>query len=153
MKQKSIICDLDGTLCDTSKRQHFVKTKPKDWLSFYRNIPYDEIHEWCYELIFAMFHRGYHIIFVSGRSEENREMTLEWLLEKLNEANMRMLRPSLFMRKAGDYRKDSIVKNEIYETYIKDKYDVLFCVDDRPSVCRMWRSIGLTVLQCNDVEF
>lgn len=171
IKTRAIICDLDGTLCNCEHRRHFLrpvvtetnrdfpiettpKPKPKkDWKNFNANIPYDTMNEWCFELIFAMFHKGYHIIFVSGRSEDNREITLEWLLEKLNEANMRMVRPSLFMRKEKDNRKDSIVKKEIYETHIKDKYDVLFCIDDRQQVVDTWRELGLVCLQCAPGNF
>jgi phosphoglycolate phosphatase-like HAD superfamily hydrolase len=155
IKIKAIICDLDGTLCDTSKRVHFVRVPKgikKDWKNFNKNISYDEIHEWCYELIFAMFFRGFHVIFTSGRSDEFKGITLEWLVDKFNEDNMRMLRPSLFMRKAGDSRRDDIVKTEIYKQFIEPKYDVLFAIDDRPSVCRAWRSLGIQVLQCGKGE-
>jgi hypothetical protein len=57
------------------------------------------------------------------------------------------------MRKSGDYRKDYEVKKEIYETYIKDKFNVLCVLDDRQSVVDMWRSLGLTCLQVNYGDF
>jgi len=60
----------------------------------------------------------------------------------------------LIMRVTDDKRKDTLVKHEIFEKYIKDKYNVLCVIDDRPSVCRMWRyEIGLPVFQVNDKEF
>jgi hypothetical protein len=51
------------------------------------------------------------------------------------------------MRRSGDNRCDSIVKEEIYNDYIKDKYNVLAVFDDRDRVCDMWRRIGLLCLQ------
>ena len=53
-KHKIIICDLDGTLCNTDNRKHFMEQKPKDWKSFYAGIPNDPINRWCYELIGRM---------------------------------------------------------------------------------------------------
>ena len=56
----------------------------------------------------------------------------------------------LVMRKTGDYRKDSIVKREMFEEHIEGKYNVLFVLDDRNQVVDMWRKeLGLTCLQCN----
>jgi hypothetical protein len=60
------------------------------------------------------------------------------------------------MRKAGDGRKDTIVKKEMFLELVHPNYNVEFIVDDRPSVCRMWREeIGLKVLQVGDphIEF
>jgi hypothetical protein len=49
----------------------------------------------------------------------------------------------LYMRKTDDYRDDTIVKRELYENYIKDKFNVVAVFDDRPKVLRMWRKLGL----------
>lgn len=172
MKQRAIICDLDGTLFDCSNRLHFVNPsepgpdimtpegltlrpvkKKKDWKNFYANIPQDTINEWCREMIFAMFFKNYHIIFCSGRPDNYREVTLEGLFKGIGPENMRMVRPSLFMRKAGDFRADNIVKTEIYKEFIEPKYDVLFCIDDRQQVVDAWRELGLTCLQCAKGNF
>jgi hypothetical protein len=57
------------------------------------------------------------------------------------------------MRKKGDFRKDSVVKKEIYEKYIKDNFNILFCLDDRNQVVNMWREIGIKCLQVQDGDF
>lgn len=57
------------------------------------------------------------------------------------------------MRPEGDERKDSIVKQEIYEKYIKDRYNVRFVLDDRNQVVDMWREVGLKVLQVAPGDF
>jgi hypothetical protein len=51
------------------------------------------------------------------------------------------------MRGNDDNRCDSIVKEEIYNEYIKDKYNVLAVFDDRDRVVDMWRRIGLPTYQ------
>jgi hypothetical protein len=57
------------------------------------------------------------------------------------------------MRKYGDYRKDYVVKREIYEQLIAPDYDILCVLDDRNSVVDMWREIGLTCLQVAPGDF
>jgi len=53
----------------------------------------------------------------------------------------------LFMRTTNDSRPDTIVKREIFEEHVKPHYNAEYIIDDRPSVCQMWRDLGLTVLQ------
>lgn len=59
----------------------------------------------------------------------------------------------LHMRKNGDDRADYIVKKEIYEANIKGKYNVIFVLDDRDQVVRMWREEGLKCLQVAEGNF
>lgn len=59
----------------------------------------------------------------------------------------------LFMRPAGDTRNDAVVKLELFDQHIRDRYDVLRCYDDRARVVAAWRSIGLTVFQVADGNF
>lgn len=146
MKPKAIIVDLDGTLCDTSHRQHFMQKKPKDWKSFYEGIPHDKPHEWCKEIVDKM-RQHFTIIFVSGRPKDHLNETTLWLSRNEIAADFICMRPS------GDFRKDSIVKEEIYRKEIEPYFDILFCIDDRKQVVDMWRQIGLTCLQCAEGNF
>lgn len=143
---KSVIVDLDGTLCNTDHRQHFMKQTPKDWKSFYANLSKDKPNKWCLDLIYQL-HPEYTIIFVSGRPSELWQETMFWLNDFIT------FNYELFMRPSGDFRKDSIVKIELYNNSIKPKYDVQFCIDDRKQVVDAWREIGLTCLQCAEGNF
>jgi len=143
MKQNAIIVDLDGTLCNADHRKHHIENKR--WDLFYENLVHDEINQWCFEIITRMV--GFTILFVSGRPEDHRHISNEWL------SKYGLGHYPLFMRKADDYRKDSIIKEEIYRRDIEPKYNVIFCIDDRKQVVDMWRSIGLTCLQCDDGNF
>lgn len=145
MKEKAIIIDLDGTLCNTTHRQYFMEQHPKDWNSFYQHLVFDKPHEWCKE-IYMRFKDHYNILFVSGRPRDYEKQTTEWLMSN-------GFPGALYMRDSGDFRKDSIIKEELYRRLIEPKYDVLFCIDDRKQVVEMWRSIGLTCLQCAEGEF
>jgi hypothetical protein len=59
----------------------------------------------------------------------------------------------LHMRPAGDVRNDAIVKLELFDQHVRDRYRVAYVLDDRDRVVRAWRSIGLTVLQVADGDF
>lgn len=149
-KEKAIIIDIDGTLADCEHRRHHVENK--DWNSFYAAMADDKPNKWCWELAFGMENRGYVILLVSGRPAEWRDTTLKWL--ENSGINFNFPEDTiLFMRKSGDFRKDSIIKEEIFRFEIEPHFDVLFCVDDRKQVVDMWRSIGLTCLQCSEGDF
>jgi hydroxymethylpyrimidine pyrophosphatase-like HAD family hydrolase len=145
-KNKAIIVDLDGTLCNTEHRQHYMNKDKKDWIGFYSEIPFDKPNHWCVELIKHMS-KSYYIIFVTGRPLDYEDTTSKWLQKNGFGTFM------ICHRKSGDYRKDSIVKEEIYKNHIEERFDVLFCVDDRQQVVDMWRSLGLTCLQCAKGDF
>lgn len=145
-KIKAIIVDLDGTLANISHRRKFVEGKKKDWKNFNKNIIDDEINHWCREIVRRMVH-DHHILLVSGRTDELRLETQDWL--KKHEVPY----TELMMRKSKDHRDDSVVKREIYDEKIKPFYDVFFVIDDRAKVVRMWREAGLVCLQCDWGDF
>lgn len=136
--RKDIICDIDGTLCDISDRLHLVKSNAKkDWAAFFRNIPFDkprmEIIEKVQELS-----KSYNIVLVSGRPEDYKAQTIEWM------KTYGVPYETLIMRKSGDFRADDIVKQEILDAYF-DKSQIELVIDDRPRVIRMWQANGLKV--------
>jgi hypothetical protein len=54
----------------------------------------------------------------------------------------------LIMRKTKDFRKDAIIKTEIFNEQIKDNYFIEFVLDDRNQVVDMWRKeLGLPCFQ------
>lgn len=154
--QKAIIVDLDGTLCDISHRRPLVEKEKPDWKSFNHpwQIKRDKLNNWCFILIRAMAATGYKIVFVTGRegTKDIKIATEDWFRLHLTTEWLWLNSRALF-RKEGDFRKDYVIKKEIYETYIKDRYDVLFVIDDRKQVVDMWREIGLVCLQCDKGDF
>jgi len=143
---KAIIIDLDGTLCNMVHRLSFIvnQAKKKDWNTFYSKIGEDTVNGWCYEIISLFAQQNFNILYVTGRPNNYRSVTMDWLRQNNCPIN------GLFMREEKDNRKDDIVKKEIYLSFIKPKYEILFCIDDRPNVTQMWRSLGLVCLQCNE---
>jgi predicted kinase len=140
--EKAIICDLDGTISLFNTRERKLHPgahvrSPYDA----SNCDQDSPNVPVIEVVNNFYEKGYKIIFCSGREDMYRPQTETFLNTYTN------VKYSLFMRKTGDQRKDSIIKKEIFEADIKDKYNILFVLDDRSSVVDLWRSIGLTCFQ------
>lgn len=79
--QRAYIFDIDGVLADCSHRLHFIQQEPKDWKRFYENSDKDEViqpNKNTLRLLRNALH-GYQtrgILFVTGRSEAYRELTM-----------------------------------------------------------------------------
>lgn len=121
---KAIICDLDGTLCLMNGRSPFDASRCEEDLP---NIPVVNMVKNYQQL-------SYKIILASGREDTFKPQTLLWL-EKY-EVSYELL----IMRKAGDFRKDAIIKKEIFTNHIEGKYFVELVLDDRNQVVDLWRN-------------
>lgn len=136
----AIICDLDGTLAIHNGRSPYDVDKCET----------DLFNETVYDLLCAKhFENGHKIIFVTGREEMYREKTINWLKRRFTKSYTDLI----YMRPTGDFREDSIIKQEIYDREIKGKYNVEFILDDRDRVVDMWRRNGLTCFQVADGDF
>lgn len=149
----AIICDLDGTWALFNSIGKTGKATIKHPLAQVRS-PYDaskaaddDINEVVRDIVELFYSKGVKIIFCSGREDCYRAQSESHIKKYSN------IEYKLFMRQTADVRKDSIVKNEIYEREIKGKYNVKFILDDRSSVVAFWRSIGLTCLQVAPGDF
>lgn len=133
---RAIICDLDGTLALMQGRGPF------EW----HRVGEDALNKPVAELLHR-YQDDHAILIVSGRSEECRVDTVRWLKKH----DIPCL--CLFMRKAGDYRKDAQVKLEIFHESIAGRYQVVLCLDDRNQSVEFWRSLGLTCFQVAPGDF
>jgi predicted kinase len=127
---KCIIVDIDGTLALINGRNPYDDTL----------VHTDKVNERVADIV-NNYRPDYTVFIVSGRQDSCKEVTEKWLRDN------HIIYNSLLMRKSGDTRKDSIIKQEIYEEHIKDKYFVEFVLDDRDQTVQMWREQGLLCLQ------
>jgi phosphoglycolate phosphatase-like HAD superfamily hydrolase len=164
----TVIFDIDGTIADIEHRRHFVASKPKNWGAFNRNMIHDTPHSDIIGLMGILWAQGNMILIASGRGEESREVTETWLKHQniyLNQDDLKRdwrkgnieyvaaFYEQLYMRKAGDYRADNIVKSEILDQMHADGYDPTMAFDDRDQVVKMWRERGLRCLQVAQGDF
>lgn len=134
---KILIVDLDGTCSLLNGRN------PYDASTCYNDLPNKPV----ISCIKAMYSAGCGLVFMSGREDKYREPTERFLKEHVD------LPYQLYMRATGDMRKDSIIKNELFNTHIANKYYVEFILDDRTQVVSQYRSMGLTCFQVAPGDF
>ena len=145
-----VIFDIDGTLLDISHRLHLIKKTPPDWKTFKDpNLArWDVPRLAIIKVAVALQKAGVQVLLCSGRTESERESTLQSLSRFFDPM------PSLWMRKDKDYRPDTEVKAEMLELLRNQGFNPVMVFDDRPSVIRMWKENGLTVADVgNGVEF
>ena len=135
---KAIICDLDGTLALMRNRSPFDASHCDE----------DDLNEPVAKLLQTFYANSYQILLLSGREDRFYEPTVRFL-EKHN-----ILYHHLWMRKTKDFRKDAIIKKEIFEAEIAGKYFIDFVLDDRNQVVEMWRKeLRLPCFQVNYGNF
>ena len=145
MDEEIVIFDIDGTLADVSERVHHLEKKPKDWDAFFQGIPQDKAIRSMVRLCNILHESGLKILLCSGRSEQYRPETVEWLAQQGVEYH------ELILRRDNDKRSDAVAKREMLAGL--DRSKILFVVEDRNGVVEMWRSEGLVCLQCAPGEF
>jgi predicted ATPase len=87
------------------------------------------------------------LVFCSGRGEEQRAVTEKWL------ADNKFTYEGLYMRAAGDYRQDSIVKVELLEQIREKHGEPYLWIDDRNQVVDAIREQGIRVIQVAQGDF
>ena len=100
------------------------------------------------ELVNRLASTGIRIIFISGREQYLESLTRQWLAQFFD------FEFDVLLRQNGDYRKDSIIKKELYLKHVELEYQTIAVLDDRDQVVRMWRNeLGKTCLQVAEGDF
>lgn len=142
-----IIVDIDGTLAHMNGRSPYDYTK----------VGTDTLDETVADLVAQT--RGYnefdrvYIVIVSGRDDTCKADTEEWLDKYEIVYDELHMRDHTKVDANGNKLDDTTIKKEIYEQFIKPRYNVKFVLDDRDRVVEMWRAQGLKVLQVNEGDF
>lgn len=131
-----VIVDVDGTLALRGSRS------PYD----FRQVKQDRPNKPVIELVRVLAARA-RIVYISGRDDSCSQDTRDWLDQHVGACG------DLFMRRSGDKRRDSIIKEEIFRREIEGQAEVWFVLDDRDQTVDMWRSLGLTCLQVARGDF
>jgi len=133
MKEKVIICDLDGTLFNIKHRQHLLP----DYEAFNSQHINDTLNQDVFDFV-----KDKNILFLTGRNEKYRETTEKQL-------NQYFIDYKLIMRENNDLSQAKIFKKKIAQDLIKDGYDIEFAIDDDEYVCEMFFEM---VIDCYDVN-
>ena len=143
-----VIFDLDGTLALIGDRRKYID-KPigqRDWQAFFNACGEDKVNRPIANIFHALQNMGHDIKIVTGRMENVRAITVDWL----HQNNLYVGPHNLHMRAEGDHRHDTIIKPELIAPF-KDQIEMMF--EDRATVVEVWRKMGLTCLQVADGKF
>jgi predicted kinase len=135
---RAIISDIDGTLALLNGRNPYDASTADE----------DLLHE-PVAAVLKLFHQnGYKIILLSGREDIYEAQTKTFL------GKHEIPYDALLMRKANDFRKDAVIKKEIFEREISEKYYIELILDDRNQVVDLWRKqLQLPCFQVNYGDF
>lgn len=131
------LVDIDGTVAIKCDRSPFEYNKADN----------DTPNQYVIDTINALYEtkRIDYIQFLSGRESYSYELTRNWLIRHGFDMN----KHRLLMRKTKDCRRDSIIKNEIYESCLKQN-NIKYLFDDRNQVVDMWWDNKLPVFHVGD---
>lgn len=144
-----IICDIDGTVAINQNRGWYEYDKALDD-TFDPRIKY---------ILERAIENGILVIFLTAREAGGKceEVTRKWIEKYMGEQYIHKLsglseKYQVIMRKKNDLRIDEEVKMDAYNELIKPYYNVMFVLEDRKPVVKMWRSIGLLTFQVDETE-
>lgn len=133
------IFDIDGTLAHMNGRRG-----PFDW----NRVDVDSLDPYVARMVKIHKFYGDTIIILSGRDGSCEALTKEWL------DFYGIPYDFIFMREPNDFRKDSVIKKEIYLGQVIDRFNIVAIYDDRKQVVDAIREeLGLKVFQVEPGRF
>jgi hypothetical protein len=150
-----------GTVADLTHRLALIDPKRADgpdWDAFFLacsgDQPIQPVCDVIAALVLAGSAWGYRdeIVYLTGRPERVREATLLWLAKHGLPTACVLAETRLLMRRDGDHRPDTVTKREHMAGMLEQGIKIEAVFEDRPSVCRVWRELGLTVFQVGSGE-
>ena len=148
------IFDLDGTLALIEHRRHMLEWETRDkWRHFYAACDKDQPNAPVIATMERLRHAGADVWIFSGRSDEVRGKTVDWLCQ--NTTFMHSDFDSAFgtqdvltMRTEGDYTADDVLKQQWLDAMlVDDRQRLVAAFDDRDRVVAMWRAAGVPCFQ------
>lgn len=133
-KQKAVIFDVDGTLCDVRGIRHLITEKGFDAFH-YASASCPPI-AWVGEHARRLHEEGYAILVVTGRVRKFERLTSFWLAQHSIPSDVLEMRPN------GDFSKDFVIKQKILKRLLQ-VYDIVHAYDDNPAVIELWEAEGI----------
>lgn len=133
----AVIYDLDGTLCDTSSIEHLIEGEERGFPAFHAASAKCPPREEALAAARADHDAGRAVLVVTSREFIWRDLTLDWL------SKHSVPYDGLYLRIVGDYRKDTVIKGEIWDHLVDDGFRVVGAWDDKQGVLDVWGDRGV----------
>lgn len=137
----AVICDVDGTLCDTSSVNYLIESEPPDYSAFYQATSGCPVRPSVRAALVSAQDSGLSVLMVTSREFIWRDLTLDWL--QAHEITYQ----GLYMRRASDFRSAEVVKGELFEQLRQDGFEPVQAWEDSPKIAALWRSLGVADVQ------
>lgn len=146
----TVIFDIDGTLADITHRVHLAQAKKFN--EFFDAMVDDVPNKPIVALLNGILNTGsldtyLQVIYCTGRPEKYRSVTQSFIndIQGYSRDCPLLMRPNK-QRSVPDYE----IKQGMLDGILNhvSKENILYAVDDRQQVVDMWRSNGITCLQC-----
>ena len=138
----AILIDLDGTVCDSEHMHlHPEEIARNEWNWFEQLIRHGKVFPFA-KIIVQSLSQYYFPIFVTARESSRREPTECWI-----EDNLELEEYQVYMRPIGTSVPTAEYKAYVYETFIKDNYEIVVALDDNPTCIALWNSLNIPTLQ------
>lgn len=137
------LLDIDGVLADTRHRDHYIRHQPKQWGPYFANMFGDVPWQQGQDLYADLRAARVDIIYLTGRNENYRPMTLDWLLR-----NDFGLQHELKMRPIHNHLPLPKFKAEvILWTQVDISVTDILVIDDDPAVVSAAEDLGTQTFQ------
>lgn len=142
-----VILDLDKTLADNSHRAHFVEKEPMNWDAFLSPglVAQDTVVPGVERVLEKFAELKLDLVVLTGRTEDLRDTTMRWLLEKLG---ISLVDDHLLMRSSGNMLTDAEYKREQllnFKQGIEDKSTPFLIIDDDSQATEMLSAYGVVL--------
>ena len=142
------IFDLDGTLADGEHRVHHIQGMKKDWRAYFAACSKDEPIMPVIRTFKALRKAGADCWIWTGRSDEVRDDTMEWLDRYGLRPGWFSAPEALLMRPEYDRTDDAQLKyGWLANLEPPERNRVTGVFEDRDRVVAMWRAAGVQCFQ------
>ena len=115
---KAVIFDIDGTLADSQHRLQYLEQQPKQWDKFFSESIKDKYIPAVYNEYKKYKKAGHKIIILTGRPENQRALTEEWLYKKDIQYNELYMCPNKLTNMPQHEVKEAVILSLILQYYI-----------------------------------
>jgi hypothetical protein len=147
--KKAVIFDLDGTLACGKHRLHLLPRHEDAhidtaWERFSLAAG-DDSPIIDNIAIMNVLEQNYHTVILTGRGMISIDVTADWLADNNCHYN------ELIMRPIGNCQLDTDFKTKVVNE-LRVEHDIVCAWDDKDTVCKMFRDMGITAHQVTDYE-
>lgn len=136
--QQTVVCDIDGTLCDDQSRRNAYLTATPDWSRYFASCHPSLCVEETAALVRDYIGRGYRVIFVTGRPESLRRET-QWFLKSIG---LKVGENELLMRDNRNNESEAELKTKFMKRILEGG-EVIAALDCRSAVREAYESLGV----------